>query len=100
MKPNDTRRAAYRRRVVNRYKRIKGCVDCGYDAHWDALEFDHDDNSQKRDTVASLMYASWAVIKAEIAKCVVRCANCHAIRTRTRERQLGVDPSQYRRTAA
>lgn len=75
---------------------MKGCVDCGYRAHWDALEFDHADDSKKKTTVASLMYASWKVIKEEISKCVVRCANCHAIRTRARERELGVDPSKYR----
>lgn len=97
---NDTRRAAHRRKVVNRYKRIKGCADCGYKNHWDALEFDHLDNSKKRHTVASLMHCSWNTIKTEMAKCVIRCANCHAIRTRARERELGIDPSKYRLVAA
>ena len=83
----NRRRIDYRRKVVNRYKRMKGCVDCAYKANHDALEFDHVDGSQKRCTVASLMHHSWAVIKAEIAKCVVRCANCHAILTRARERK-------------
>lgn len=74
-------RATHRRRVVARFKRMKGCTDCGYKTHPAALEFDHVDEASKRDTVASLMYASWSVIKLEISKCVIRCANCHAIRT-------------------
>ena len=75
---NNARR---KREIVGRYKRMKGCIDCGYNKHAAALEFDHVDSSTKTRTVASLMYHSWNKIKEEIAKCEVRCANCHAIKS-------------------
>jgi hypothetical protein len=58
-----------------------GCVDCGF-SDVRALEFDHISG----DKVAGVMEMVWQgrsleSIKAEIAKCVVRCKNCHAIRT-------------------
>lgn len=87
MEPYHHKRASHRRLVVNRWKRRKGCVDCGYRANYDALELDHLFGKKGNyRTVASLMYASWKIIKEEIAKCQVVCANCYAIRTRQRER--------------
>ncbi|UVK60979.1 HNH endonuclease [Streptomyces phage JimJam] len=77
-------RADEKRKVVAEYKVKQGCVDCGYNAHAAALEFDHLPNSGKIKSVASLMYASWDVIWAEIAKCEVVCSNCHSIRTHQR----------------
>ena len=81
-------RADYRRSVLARYRRIVGCVDCGYNENADALEFDHLPGYEKDRTIASMMYASWGAIKTEMRKCEVVCANCHAIRTRQRERSL------------
>jgi hypothetical protein len=77
-------RATRNRKIINRFKRMKGCVDCGYKAHYDALEFDHIDETTKTRTVGSMMYSSLEAIKVEIRKCVVRCSNCHMIRTRHR----------------
>jgi hypothetical protein len=88
-KQHYNRVASHKRLVVNRWKRRKGCVDCGYKANYDALELDHLFGKKGNyRTVASLMYASWKAIKEEIAKCEVVCANCHAIRTRQREKVL------------
>jgi hypothetical protein len=70
-----------KRAIINRYKCMRGCCDCGYKEHAAALEFDHLDASTKTRTVASLMYNSMERIKQEIAKCVVRCANCHQIKS-------------------
>jgi len=53
------------------------CVDCG-EADPVVLEFDH--VRGKKVASVSLMVRevrSWALIEAEIAKCDVRCANCH-----------------------
>lgn len=57
------------------------CVDCG-ECDPLVLDFDHRDRSTKRMSVSSLLrYACWAPLEAEIAKCDVRCANCHRRRT-------------------
>ena len=57
------------------------CVDCG-EADPVVLHFDHRDGTDKLDTIgALLMRSSWAVFLAEVAKCEVRCANCHRLRT-------------------
>ena len=77
-------RAEYRRRVINRYKKMKGCIDCGYKINPLALDFDHMDETNKYRAVGSMLLQSWKSIKKEISKCVVRCCNCHAIKTRTR----------------
>lgn len=76
--------ARAKRAKLAEYKLEKGCVDCGYRDNALALEFDHLPGSMKTRTVASMMYSSWDVIWAEVAKCEVVCANCHAIRTFTR----------------
>jgi hypothetical protein len=77
--------AANLRRLVE-YLLLHPCVDCGeHDPI--VLEFDHRDRSTKRTTVANLMrYSAWPQIESEIAKCDVRCANCHRRRT---ARQMG-----------
>ena len=54
------------------------CVDCGYDNPL-ALEFDHISRGAKRALVTNLR--SLARIRAEASGCVLRCANCHRIKT-------------------
>ena len=58
------------------------CVDCGVTDPL-VLEFDHVDPANKRDEIYRLVHHaySWAAIEVEIAKCEVRCANCHRRRT-------------------
>lgn len=83
---------AYRSRL-NRVLRIKvnrflynylaehACVDCGL-ANPVVLHFDH--VRGKKDFNISTMRSgrvSFKRLTDEIAKCVVRCANCHAIKT-------------------
>lgn len=75
----DRRRQKHIPRVVA-VKMERGCIDCGYRAHPAALHFDHRDPSTKLFAIAKGLTRSWAAIEAEIAKCDVRCANCHAIR--------------------
>ena len=61
-----------------------GCVDCGtQDIR--VLEFDHV-RGTKRDNIGKLIRAGCGVetLRAEIAKCEVRCRNCHAIATLSR----------------
>ena len=84
----EIRRVNHKRAVLARWKRRKGCIDCGYRASSDALELDHRPGEKKICTVASLMYRSWDAIKTELSKCTVRCCNCHAIKTAERKRLL------------
>jgi hypothetical protein len=60
-------------------KRKGFCVDCGYNAHPAALDFDHI-GDDKKFTVAKAGTYSWERVEAEIKKCVLRCANCHRLR--------------------
>lgn len=56
------------------------CVDCG-ETDIRVLDFDHV-RGKKSGEISRMMTigCSWSTIKAEIAKCEVRCANCHRIR--------------------
>jgi len=71
-------RATDLRRYLDSIKTERGCVDCGFSGHPSALDFDHVDG-EKLLLVSSCK--SRAQADAEIAKCEVRCANCHRIRT-------------------
>lgn len=68
------------RRYVLAYLYDNPCVDCGED---DPVVLDFDHRSGKRDSVSGLMGQGYtlATIKAEVAKCDVRCANCHRRKT-------------------
>ncbi|MBA2286889.1 MAG: hypothetical protein H0W02_15565 [Ktedonobacteraceae bacterium] len=56
------------------------CIDCGQ-TDMRLLEFDHV-RGNKSNNIARMVGQgfSWSTIEAEIAKCEVRCANCHRIR--------------------
>lgn len=57
------------------------CVDCG-EADPIVLEFDHRDRGQKAFNIGDAQRGvSIAALKLEIAKCDVRCANCHRRKT-------------------
>jgi hypothetical protein len=57
------------------------CVDCGC-TDIRCLEFDHVRGNKLADISRMLGTAvAWNTIEVEIAKCEVRCANCHRIKT-------------------
>jgi len=58
------------------------CVDCGATDPV-VLECDHVDPATKRQSVTLLARGGypWPSVLAELAKCEVRCANCHRRRT-------------------
>jgi len=70
-------------------KSALNCRDCGMD-HPACLVFHHVDPSQKEITVADALRRGFAKkrILAEMAKCVVLCANCH-IKLHARETRHG-----------
>ncbi len=58
------------------YKKLHPCIDCG-ESDFIVLDFDHRPGTNKRFTIGGTNYHSLEVIKEEIAKCDIRCANCH-----------------------
>lgn len=86
----DPEYRAARNKVANdRIKRVKawladykvkaGCVDCGYSEHHAALDIDHMDG--KTSNVSQLKSIKAIQEEIERHKCVVRCANCHRIKS-------------------
>ena len=75
------RNKAYREEIhkkVFEYLSCHPCVDCG-ESDSVVLEFDHIESEKKRAEVSRMIsdFRSWKLILEEIAKCEVRCANCH-----------------------
>lgn len=60
-------------------KATLACSVCG-ENHPACLHFHHKDRNSKDDGIASALQRGWSVarVEAEMAKCVVLCANCHA----------------------
>lgn len=58
------------------------CIDCGI-TDIRVLEFDHREGAIKRTAVSVLARSGYSLetVADEVAKCDVRCANCHRIRT-------------------
>lgn len=71
-------RATRIRRWLDAQKLAAGCCDCGFRVHPSALHFDHISSNK---TINVCNAKSITQAKKEISKCVVRCANCHAIKT-------------------
>lgn len=86
------RDARHRYRIRNRayaveHLRTHPCVDCG-ESNPILLEFDHIEQGTKEHTISYLSRTgrSLSQLKREMAKCVVRCVQCHRRRT---ARQFG-----------
>lgn len=67
--------------IVYNYLKTHPCVDCNEKDPL-VLEFDHITNDKKRD-ITQIVHRGWAAksLMDEIAKCEVRCANCHRKKT-------------------
>ena len=82
---------ARKREWVRAYKLSHGCADCGYNARYEALDFDHLPGTVKSFNIGpSVGSHSMEDIMAEALKCEIVCANCHRIRTADRIRAHGV----------
>ena len=78
------RRVAEWRAFADALKLAVGCADCGYNAHAEALDFDHRPGEVKSFNVSKGYQYAEAIALAEVAKCEVVCANCHRVRTAQR----------------
>ena len=75
-------RIVERRKFVENYKLIKGCADCGYNAHHIALQLDHIPGVRYHPkTIGAVKGSSLATLQKYLDKLDVVCANCHAIRS-------------------
>lgn len=70
------RRAIFKQCVVE-YLGGK-CATCGYSKCLAALHPHHKDPSQKRFTIGAAKCRRWALVRKELDKCELLCANCHA----------------------
>ncbi len=78
------------REWIQDYKVTHGCVDCGYNAHPHALEFDHiPERGKKKFLISHGAGRKIEKVLAEIAKCDLVCANCHRVRTAQRGEESG-----------
>ncbi len=75
------------RTTIDAIKLANGCVDCGFRGHPAALDFDHLPGFKKLFKISSSVHRVWRDVQAEIAKCEVRCANCHRIQTAVRRKE-------------
>ena len=72
------------------------CVGCGFRDPIDALEFHHLDPRTKEFGISTEgIPRRWDKIEAELAKCVLLCANCHR-EVHAGVRGLGEDEGPYR----
>jgi hypothetical protein len=88
--PGESRAAKHRvigrNRAAVQEAKAKPCTDCGVRYPYYVMEFDHLDSETKEFNVsAGVTRASYERLLAEIAKCEVVCANCHAERTHQRK---------------
>ncbi len=85
------KRREWFRAILRRYKVLKGCADCGYNAHHAALEFDHLPGYAKKCNIITLLDSGRKAMKAELAKCEVVCSNCHSMAHKRKETVTSVD---------
>ncbi|CDX26726.1 Uncharacterized 19.2 kDa protein in cobO 3'region (modular protein) [Mesorhizobium plurifarium] len=82
------RRLAKHRYIVDQLK-TGPCMDCGSTYPVCVMDFDHRPGVKKGASI-SQMVGNWkiseAVLRAELAKCDLVCANCHRIRTHSRRK--------------
>lgn len=62
------------------------CKDCGLklnDSHYSVFDFHHTNPKNKDINFGRIKFQKWEVIKKEIDKCELLCANCHRIKHST-----------------
>ncbi len=90
--PTESRRRLASRALVRRYKAERGCVVCGFKDSPSALDLHHLDPATKLFTLSqySPQHGDLDALHAELAKCVVLCANHHRM---LHAGELRLDPS-------
>ena len=93
------KQAAWRRRLewLRELRADKPCTDCGRRYPAIVMQWDHLPGFEKLGEISGrLRKASRAKILAEIEKCELVCANCHALRTFNRIHGFAEELAEYR----
>lgn len=56
------------------------CADCGWIGNQAAFQFHHKNPHHKDFIIGNVANKKWEVIIREVNKCILLCANCHAIK--------------------
>lgn len=73
------------------------CEECGWRGNQAALQFHHKKYSEKDFTIGNVANKNWETIKKELGKCILLCANCHAIMHSTKnDRKFLKEALNYR----
>ncbi len=54
------------------------CRNCGYNKCLGAFHFHHTNPKEKDFSISGSHTRKWDIIKEELDKCILLCANCHA----------------------
>jgi len=77
--------------LIAEYKQEKGCADCKEKYPYWMLDFDHIRDKSFTISNHRMSTAKIDIIKKEIEKCEVVCANCHRNRTHFRQLTTGIN---------
>ena len=83
--------------ILDSLKLAAGCADCGFNAWPEALQFDHNEPATKLRELGWVADRSKLTSRAKLRRyldhvdkyCTIRCANCHAHRTKTLQQTWG-----------
>jgi len=64
------------------------CMDCGKKYPPYVMDFDHRPGEEKLAPVSRLLLKGVEALLSEVAKCDLVCANCHRVRTYTRQKNV------------
>ena len=56
------------------------CIDCGFAGHPGVFDFHHTNPLEKDLEISKSKTKKLAIVKSELDKCVLLCANCHRLR--------------------
>jgi len=71
-----TRRRRHIQKIIGVILKGGRCQRCGYDNNWGALEFHHEDPTEKKVGISTKILSDEVLIK-ELSKCILVCSNCH-----------------------
>lgn len=66
--------------TLKEFKVKSGCCICNFNTTYSALHFHHINAKAKKDMISKIIdYGDYYEILVELKKCVILCANCHAM---------------------